>query len=93
MFWHFHQNPRQGEVYNAGGGRFSNCSMKEAMDLCQDISGQQLNVEYSGENRIGDHIWWISDVSKFKAHYPGWICRYNTQDILAEIHDNLKRRF
>lgn len=89
MFWHFHQAPRQGEVYNAGGGRHSNCSMAEAIDLCEQITGQKMNYSYSEDNRIGDHIWWISDVSKFKSHYTGWEYKYNLVDILQQIHANM----
>ena len=77
MFWHFYQNPRQGEAYNAGGGRYSNCSMKEAILLCEEISGNKMNYKYSDTNRIGDHIWWISDVSKFRSHFPDWHWKYN----------------
>lgn len=86
MFWHFHLNPKQGEVYNAGGGRYSNCSIVEAIDLCEQISGKKMNYEYSETNRIGDHIWWISDVRKFKTHYPTWTQKYNINDILNQIH-------
>jgi CDP-paratose 2-epimerase len=87
MFWHFFQEPRSGEVYNAGGSRHSNCSMLEAIDECERISGKKLNWSYVEDNRIGDHIWWISDVRKFQAHYPGWKFRYGLQDILTEIHE------
>ena len=86
MFWHFHLNPKQGEVYNAGGGRYSNCSIVEAIELCEQISGKKMNYEYSETNRIGDHIWWISDVRKFKTHYPTWTQKYNVNDILNQIH-------
>jgi len=89
MFWHFHQAPRQGEVYNAGGGRHSNCSMTEAIDLCEQITGKKMNYSYSEDNRIGDHIWWISDVSKFKSHYTDWEYKYNLVDILQQIHANM----
>ena len=86
MFWHFHLNPKQGEVYNAGGGRYSNCSIVVAIELCEQISGKKMNYEYSETNRIGDHIWWISDVRKFKTHYPTWTQKYNVNDILNQIH-------
>lgn len=85
MFWHFYQNPKQGEVYNAGGGRFSNCSMAEAIEMCEQITGKPMNYEYSEANRIGDHIWWISDVSKFQGDYPEWSWKYNINDILSQI--------
>jgi len=87
MFWHFYQNPRQGEVYNAGGGRHSNCSMAEAIEICEKITGKPMNYEYSETNRIGDHIWWISDVSKFKSHYPNWTLKYDINDILKQIYN------
>jgi CDP-paratose 2-epimerase len=86
MFWHFYQNPRHGEVYNAGGGRHSNCSMAEGIELCEQITGKNMNYEYSETNRVGDHIWWISDVSKFKSHYPNWTWEYNINDILLQIY-------
>lgn len=86
MFWHFHENPKKGEVYNAGGGRHSNCSMKEAISMCEQITGNKMNYEYSDNNRIGDHIWWISDVSKFKQHFPAWEYRFNINDILTQIY-------
>lgn len=92
MFWHFHQNPRQGEVYNAGGGRFSNCSMQEAIAICEKITGKPMNYAYSETNRIGDHIWWISDTSKFESHFPGWKLHYNVEDILRQINEAFQVR-
>jgi len=92
MFWHFYQNPRQGEVYNAGGGRFSNCSMAEAIEMCQKITGKPMKYNYSDINRIGDHIWWISDVSKFQLHYPEWTWKYNIQDILVQIFESTDKK-
>ncbi|HEY0368555.1 MAG TPA: NAD-dependent epimerase/dehydratase family protein [Chthoniobacterales bacterium] len=78
--------PRSGEVYNLGGSRHSNCSMREAIQLCEEISGRRLTWEYVEDNRIGDHIWWISDVRKFQQHYPKWKFRYGLREILEEIH-------
>jgi CDP-paratose 2-epimerase len=92
MFWHFYRNPKTGEVYNAGGGRFSNCSMAEAIEMCEQITGKPMNIEYTDNNRIGDHIWWISDVSKFKSHYPDWTWKYNINDILQQIYENMSGR-
>src|SRR3989339_1927967 len=86
-FYHFYQNPRCGEVYNIGGSRFSNCSMLEAINLCEEICGKKLNYEYVDQNRAGDHIWWISNVSKFKLHYPEWDFKYDIKAILQEIYD------
>jgi CDP-paratose 2-epimerase len=93
MFNHFYNSPRCGEVYNAGGGRHSNCSMMEAIALCESITGKKMNYTYSESNRSGDHIWWISDVSKFKKHYPGWDWKYGLNEILDEIHTGLSGRF
>lgn len=91
-FSHFYQAPRVAEVYNIGGSRFSNCSMLEAIGECEAIAGKKLNWQYVETNRIGDHIWWISDVSKFKEHYPTWELTYTVTDILKEIfNQNVSR--
>jgi CDP-paratose 2-epimerase len=82
----FIRAPRAGEVYNIGGSRHSNCSMLEAISLCEEISGRRLTWKYEENNRIGDHIWWISDVRKFQEHYPDWKFRYGLREILEEIH-------
>lgn len=84
-FWHFYQKPRIGEVYNMGGGRHANCSMMEAIELCEEITGRKMDYSYTDNNRIGDHIWWISDVNKFRSHYSEWNYKYNLKDILVEI--------
>ena len=84
-FWEFHQNPQPGAVYNMGGSRHSNCSMLEAIDMVRDISGRELNYNLSDQSRAGDHIWWISDVRKFKQDYPTWSYRYDMKAILKEI--------
>lgn len=85
-FWHFFKAPRMAEVYNLGGSRHSNCSMLEAIALCEEIAGRKLDYSYVEDNRIGDHIWWISDVRKFQSHYPDWSYRYDLRGILEEIH-------
>lgn len=85
-FRQFYQSPRSGEVYNIGGSRHSNCSMLEAIELCQEISGKELDYSYQEDNRIGDHIWWISDVRKFQNHYPEWKYQYDLRGILEEIY-------
>jgi CDP-paratose 2-epimerase len=77
--------PRCGEVYNAGGTRFSNCSMLEAIALCEDVAGRKLDWSYVETNRIGDHVWYISDMAKFKSHYPGWTQHYDLGSLLAEM--------
>jgi len=83
--WHFYQNPREGEVYNMGGSRHSNCSMLEAIDMVERIAGRKLSYTLSDQARIGDHIWWISDVRKFQSHYPEWEYQYDIERILEEI--------
>ncbi len=92
MFWHFYQNPRNGEVYNAGGSRHCNCSIIEAIALCEEITGKKMKSIYSEGNRSGDHIWWITDISKYKTHYPGWSFKYNLQMILEELYTGIKDR-
>lgn len=93
MFWHFYQNPKPGECYNAGGGRHSNCSMQEAIELCEKISGNKMSYSYAEDNRIGDHIWYVSDVSKFKSHYPSWNWTFDLEQTLVEMHENMLKRY
>jgi len=92
-FFHFYQAPRIGEVYNIGGSRVSNCSMLEAIALCEGIVGKKLNWTYAESNRIGDHIWWISDISKFRNHFPKWDFQYNLRNILVQIFENNTHRW
>jgi CDP-paratose 2-epimerase len=92
MFWHFHQNPRQGEVYNAGGSRHSNCSMQEAILLGEEMLGKKMNYSYAEDNRIGDHIWYVSDISKFREHYPSWEYKYGLDDIFSQIIESMTAR-
>lgn len=93
VFYEFFKAPRIAEVYNAGGGRYSNCSMQEAVTLCEQITGREFKPEYSETNRIGDHIWWISDNSKFESHYPEWKMQYNVPKILQEIYEFNQERW
>ena len=92
MLWHFFQAPLAGEVYNAGGSRHSNCSMQEAIGLCEEMTGREMSIRYSQGNRAGDHIWWISDVRKFRSHYPDWQYSYDIRGILEEIVKALQER-
>jgi len=85
-FWKFFQSPRCGEVYNIGGSRHSNCSMLEAIAISEELSGRKLDWSYVEDNRVGDHIWWISNVRRFQSHYPDWTYRYDLRSILKEIH-------
>ncbi len=90
--WHFFRRPRSAAVYNLGGGRFSNCSMLEAIEICERLTGRELNWSYEEQNRVGDHIWWISDVRKFEADHPGWSLTYDIEQILTEIHEAVASR-
>jgi CDP-paratose 2-epimerase len=85
-FWEFFIAPRCAAVYNMGGGRHAHCSMLEAIAACEEISGRKLDWSYVEDNRIGDHIWWISSVAKFQDHYPNWRYRYDLGGILREIN-------
>jgi CDP-paratose 2-epimerase len=85
-FYHFYKAPRVGEVYNIGGSRFSNCSLLEAIKACERIADKKLSWSYSESNRIGDHIWWISDITKFQNHYPEWNLTYGIEEMLKEIY-------
>jgi CDP-paratose 2-epimerase len=88
----FHAAPRQAAVYNLGGGRESNVSMLEAIELCERISGRSLDYTLSDEARIGDHRWWISDLEAFKRDHPGWQLTYGIEAVLRDIHDfNVER--
>lgn len=91
-FHEFHRNPRPAAVYNLGGGRASNVSMLEAIVLCEEIAGRQLDHSYSPQARIGDHRWWISDLEAFKCDYPAWQLTTSIRAVLGEIHDyNIER--
>jgi CDP-paratose 2-epimerase len=89
----FFAKPHSGEVYNIGGGQISNCSMLEAIELCEVISGKQLHWRYVDENRMGDHIWWVSDLSKFQSHYPEWTLAYDIEAILNESYQYNRKRW
>ena len=91
-FVHFYRDPRAGEVYNIGGSRHSNCSMREAIAKCEQLTGNKMNATYVDDPRIGDHIWWISDVRKFQSHYPVWRYKYGLDTILEEIYQGLSGR-
>jgi CDP-paratose 2-epimerase len=82
----FFEAPRSGQVYNMGGGRFSNCSMLEALELCESISGHSVNWKYDKHERIGDHRWWISDTSRFQADYPEWQPQHDVASILEDLY-------
>ena len=84
-FWEFYKKPRQGEIYNIGGGRYSNCSIIEALNLVESILKTSIKRKILKKPRVGDHIWYISDTSKFKKHYPKWKQKYNIKKIIEEL--------
>ena len=93
-FEEFTRNPRPGEVYNLGGGRGNSASVLECMDLIEELCGKKVTWQYAEENRIGDHICYISDLTKLKAHYPNWSITRSLRDICGEIinaHVNVRK--
>jgi len=89
----FFHNPRPGEVFNMGGGRFSNCSVLEAIAMCERITQKRLDWRYVEQNRKGDHIWWISDLTHFQSLYPHWRLRHGVAEIIAEILEGNRKRW
>jgi len=89
-FWEFFKKPTSGEIYNMGGGRHSNCSIIEALDLVEDIANISIERSILKKSRVGDHIWYISNLTKFKKHYPNWKQKYNTKKIIEELISNEK---
>jgi len=85
MFYQYYLKPKVGEVYNLGGSRHSNISIMEAITKIELITGKRAKIRYEKKNRIGDHIWYISDVSKLKKHYPKWNYTYTCDKILKEL--------
>jgi len=84
-FWEFFKKPKKGEIYNIGGGRFSNCSVIEALNLVEEIVNIKIKKLIVKKPRVGDHIWYVSNLSKFKKHYPNWKQKYNTKKIIEEL--------
>ena len=84
-FWSFYKNPRRGEIYNIGGGKFSNCSILEALNYLEKKSNLKIKKEFKKENRVGDHVWYVSNMKKFKVHYPNWKQKYSTSKIIDEL--------
>ena len=88
-FWHFFKKPRIGQVYNVGGGRKSNCSIIEALDQVEKSTGKKIKKKFIKENRVGDHIWYISNMKKFKSHYPKWKQEYSGKRIIEELIEKI----
>ncbi len=92
-FWHFYRSPKPGAVYNVGGSRFSNCSILEAIELIADLSGYKVSFSLSDSARSGDHVWWISDVSRFQHDFPSWTYTYDLRTTLIELIEAAKERY
>ena len=90
-FWEFYKKPRYGEVYNTGGGRFSNCSILEALNNVEKIANIKIKKKILRHNRVGDHIWYISSMKKFKKHYPKWKQKYSTNSIINELIKSFRK--
>ena len=84
-FWEFFKKPKKGEVYNIGGGRFSNCSILEAISIIEDKIKKKIKTNLIKKARVGDHQWYISNLKKFKSHYPEWKQKYNIDKIIEEM--------
>ena len=84
-FWEFFKKPRSGEVYNIGGGRKSNCSILEAINIVENKIGKDVKKVFHKNPRVGDHKWYISNINKFNDHYPNFKQKYNTSIIIDEL--------
>ena len=84
-FWEFFKKPTKGEVYNVGGGRFSNCSILEALNFIEKTCNFKIKKKILKDNRVGDHIWYISNMKKFKKDYPKWRQKYSSLKIIKEL--------
>ena len=87
-FWEFYKKPKKGEVFNIGGGLYSNCSILEAIDIIEKFTNKKIKTYVNKKNRIGDHIWYVSNINKFKINYPNWKQKYNTKKIIKELIEN-----
>jgi len=84
-FWEFYKKPKRGAVYNIGGGRFSNCSILEAIKEIEELTNIRIKKKIIKQNRVGDHVWYITNNKKFKRDYPGWKQKYTTKKIIKEL--------
>ena len=89
-FWEFYKKPKKGEVYNTGGTRLSNCSIIEAINYLEHKIKIKIRKIYVKKNRVGDHIWYISNMKKFKKHFPNWKQKFTTKKILDELVSNIR---
>jgi CDP-paratose 2-epimerase len=92
FMFEFYQAPRCGEVYNLGGGRENSCSILEAFQMAEAVTGRKQVSTYVDQARSGDHICYYSDLSKMKAHYPKWKIEHNLPDIFQAIVASWQKR-
>ena len=86
-FWEFYKKPGYGKVYNTGGGRFSNCSIIEALNIVEKLAKIKIKRKILKQNRVGDHIWYVSSMKKFRNDYPNWKQKYSSTKIIKELID------
>ena len=85
MMQAFIKNPRPGEVYNMGGGRQNSVSILESITRIEAATGSKINWSYADSNRVGDHICYITNIKKFRSHYPNWNLQYSLDDIIENL--------
>ncbi len=88
-FWEYYKKPKPGKIYNIGGGRYSNCSIIEAIDIFQKLTNIEVKKKIIKKPRVGDHIWYISNLKKFKKDYTKWEQKYDSKKIIDELLSSL----
>ena len=88
-FWEYYKKPKPGKIYNIGGGRYSNCSIIEAINIFQKITNIEVKKNIIKKPRVGDHIWYISNLKRFKKDYTQWKQKYDTEKIISELLSNI----
>ena len=84
-FWEYYKKPKPGKIYNIGGGRYSNCSIIEAINIFQKLTNIEIKKNIIKKPRVGDHIWYISSLKRFKKDYTKWKQKYDTKKIIDEL--------
>jgi len=92
FMWEFLKAPRVAEVYNLGGGRAQLCSILDAFKLAEKFSGREQILSYVEENRIGDHICYVSDLRKMRGHYPAWDITIGLEETVGQIVEAWQER-
>ena len=92
LMFEFYKRPRSGEVYNLGGGKANSCSILEAFQMTEQITGKPFHYTYLEQNRAGDHICYYSDLRKIKKHFPDWAITRPLRSIVQEIAESWSAR-